>query len=135
MLNDIKKLEIGKQQEIRILIKSAENAKTRTGDSYQRLTVRDENDHETIILNFRDRIEGNFPLVVNATVDTSEYRESASIRILSYQIDNKARADQFLPKAAIDRKKTLTALSQKSQGIRMGLRKIVAEVLNEHVAA
>ena len=88
MLNDIKKLEIGKQQEIRILIKSAENAKTRTGDSYQRLTVRDENDHETIILNFRDRIEGNFPLVVNATVDTSEYRESASIRILSYQIDN-----------------------------------------------
>lgn len=135
MLNDIKKLEIGKQQEIRILIKSAENAKTRTGDSYQRLTVRDENDHETIILNFRDRIEGNFPLVVNATVDTSEYRESASIRILSYQIDNKAGADQFLPKAAIDRKKTLTALSQKSQGIRMGLRKIVAEVLNEHVAA
>lgn len=135
MLNDIKKLEIGKQQEIRFLIKSAENAKTRTGDSYQKLTVRDENDHETIVLNFKDKIEGHFPLIVNAMVDTSEYRESASVRMLSYTIDEKSKADQFLPKPAIDRKATLKALSEKSQGIRMGLRKLVAEVLNEHVAA
>ena len=66
MLNDIKKLEVGKQQEVQIIIKSAESATTRNGDRYQKLIVRDNNDHEALFFNFKEEIVGNFPFVVKA---------------------------------------------------------------------
>lgn len=135
MLNDIKKLEMGKQQEIKVFIKSAETSKTRTGEIYQKLTVRDENDHEAMVFNFKEQIKGALPMVVTALIDTSEFRESANFKMMSYKIDSNAKPENFLPKAEINKKEILTALSQKSKSVRMGLRKIVAEILNEHVVA
>lgn len=133
MLNDIKKLEAGKQQEVQIVIKSAENATTRNGDRYQKLIVRDNNDHEAIFFNFKEEIVGKFPFVVNATVDTSEYRESACSKIISYQIDKSANVSDFLPAAKIDSDASIKILANKSRNLRMGLRKILASILNEHV--
>ena len=76
MLNNIKKLEIGKQQDVKIVIKSAENAISRNGNRYQKLTVRDNNDHEAVFFNFNEEIIGKFPFVINAKVDTSKIRDS-----------------------------------------------------------
>lgn len=133
MLNDIKKLEIGKQQEVKIVIKSAEKALTRNGNRYQKLTVRDNNDHEAVFYNFNEEIVGKFPFVINAKVDTSEFRESSCSKILSYEIDKEAKVSDFLPKAQIDSAKAIKSLVEKTTNIRMGLRKIVASILNDHI--
>lgn len=135
MLNNIKKLEIGKQQDVKIVIKSAENAISRNGDRYQKLTVRDNNDHEAVFFNFNEEIIGKFPFVINAKVDTSEFRESTCSKILSYEIDKEAKVSDFLPKAHIDSAKAIKSLVEKTTCIRMGLRKIVGSILNEHIRA
>lgn len=135
MLNDIKKLEIGKQQEVKIVVKSAENAVSRNGDKYQKVIVRDNNNHEAVFYNFKDEIVGKFPFVINAKVDTSEFKESACSKILSYELDKEAKVSDFLPKAQIDSAKAIKALVEKTTGIRMGLRKIVGTILNEHIRA
>lgn len=135
MLNNIKKLEIGKQQDVKIVIKSAENAISRNGNRYQKLTVRDNNDHEAVFFNFNEEIIGKFPFVINAKVDTSEFRESTCSKILSYEIDKEAKVSDFLPKAHIDSAKAIKSLVEKTTCIRMGLRKIVGSILNEHIRA
>ena len=132
MLNNIKDLEIGKTQEIQLLIKNAEQAKTRTGEMYQKLVVRDANEHEIVMFNFKEQITGNFPIVIKATVDTSEYKESACTKLLSFQLDSQSKPEEFLPKAQVDSKKLLNELAKYQKSIRLGLRKIVASILNEN---
>lgn len=135
MLNDIKKLEVGKQQEVKIVVKSAENAVSRNGDKYQKVTVRDNNNHEAVFFNFNEEIVGKFPFVINAKVDTSEFKESACSKIISYELDKEAKVCDFLPKSQIDSAKAIQSLVKKTTGIRMGLRKIVGSILNEHIRA
>lgn len=130
MLNDIKKLEIGKQQEIQLVIKNAEQAITRNGERYQKLLVRDGNDHEAIFFNFSEAIQGNFPLVVKAKVDTSEFRESACSKLLSYELDKDAKPEDFLPKPQVNVKDTLTLIKKKYAAIRPSLKVIAKNVLN-----
>lgn len=135
MLDDIKKLEIGKQQEIQVLIKNVEVATSRLGEKYQKVFVRDKNDHEAIFFNFKAPIEGNFPMVVNAKVDTSDYREAACSKFMDYKIDNKEKADAFLPKPQVNYKELIAQLGKWQKAMRPSLRMITKEILNENYNA
>lgn len=106
MLNDIKKLEPGTQQEIKLLVKSVQSAVTRTGDAYQKVVVRDMCNHEATFVNFKEAIQAKPPIVVTATIDTSEGKESMFSRILSFQIDPKEDPNLYLPKPRINYKET-----------------------------
>jgi len=132
MLNDIKKLEPGTQQEIKLLVKSVQSAITRTGDAYQKVVVRDNCNHEATFVNFKEAIQAKPPIVVTATIDTSEGKESMFSRILSFKIEPKEDPNQYLPKPKINPKETIQFLVKKNQGIRSSLRKIVAVILNDH---
>lgn len=133
MLNDIKKLEPGKQQEIKLLVKSVQSATTRTGDVYQKVIVRDEYEHEATFVNFKDAIQTNLPVVITATIDTSEGKEVAFSRVLSFQVNEGEDPNKYLPKPRINAKETVKFLVNKNKEIRSSLRKIVAEILNEHI--
>lgn len=132
MLNDIKKLEPGTQQEIKLLVKSVQSAVTRTGDAYQKVVVRDMCNHEATFVNFKEAIQAKPPIVVTATIDTSEGKESMFSRILSFQIDPKEDPNLYLPKPRINYKETVQFLVNKNKEVRNGLRKIVADILNDH---
>lgn len=133
MINDIKKLEAGKQQEIRLLVKSVQSSVSRTGDAYQKVVVRDEFDHEATIVNFKDPIQLKLPVVITASIDTSEGKESVFSRILSFKVEEKEDLNKYLPKPRINEKETVKFLVNKNKEIRSGLRRIVALILNEHL--
>lgn len=130
---NIKELEIGKQQNIRLLVRKIERATAKNTSIYQKLNVRDSDGNEAIILNWGEPINVNTPSVINANIETQEYRENASYRLINCLIDTDSSIEDFLPKAEIDVKKSLKEVVSIYKGMRESLRIIVGAVLNDNI--
>lgn len=128
----LKDLQIGTQQPITLMVKKIEQATARNTTVYQRLTVRDTDGGEATILNWGDPMRLNVPAVINADLETSEYKESPSYRLIGFKVDDKADIHPFLPKPRIDAVKSWNDLVTMSKGIRESLRLIVGSVLTEN---
>lgn len=125
----LKDLEIGTQQPITLMVKKIESATARNTSIYQRLTVRDSDGGEATILNWGGPLRMETPAVITANLETSEYREAPSYRLLNFQVDEKADIRSFLPKPRIDAVKSWNDLVTMSKGIRESLRLVVGAVL------
>lgn len=128
----LKDLQIGTQQPITLMVKKIEQATARNTTVYQRLTVRDTDGGEATILNWSDPMRLNVPAVINANLETSEYKESPSYRLIGFKVDDNADIQSFLPKPKIDAVKSWNDLVTMSKGMRDSLRLIVGNVLTEN---
>ncbi|BDZ77219.1 hypothetical protein [Claveliimonas bilis] len=128
----LKDLQIGTQQPITLMVKKIEQATARNTTVYQRLTVRDTDGGEATILNWGDPMRLNVPAVINANLETSEYRETPSYRLIGFKVDDNADIQSFLPKPKIDAVKSWNDLVTMSKGMRESLRLIVGNVLTEN---
>ena len=128
----LKDLQIGTQQPITLMVKKIEQATARNTTVYQRLTVRDTDGGEATILNWGDPMRLNVPAVINANLETSEYKESPSYRLIGFKVDDNADIQSFLPKPKIDAVKSWNDLVTMSKGMRESLRLIVGNVLTEN---
>lgn len=128
----LKDLQIGTQQPITLMVKKIEQATARNTTVYQRLTVRDTDGGEATILNWGDPMRLNVPAVINADLETSEYKESPSYRLIGFKVDDSADIQSFLPKPRIDAVKSWNDLVTMSKGMRESLRLIVGKVLTEN---
>ncbi len=128
----LKDLQIGTQQPITLMVKKIEQATARNTTVYQRLTVRDTDGGEATILNWSDPMRLNVPAVINANLETSEYKESPSYRLIGFKVDDNADIQSFLPKPKIDAVKSWNDLVTMSKGMRESLRLIVGNVLTEN---
>lgn len=134
---NINELEIGQTQYILVLVKSIENAATRNGVPYQKLTVRDAHEHEVPFFNWDSPISLPIPTVARVQVETREYKSEQSYKFICCEEAAGANIEVFLPKGNIDSKKAWSDLveiccgSTKTQttGIRFTLRKIVGGIL------
>ena len=125
----LKDLKIGTKQPITLMVKKIDSATARNTTVYQRLTVRDTDGGEATILNWGDPLRLKTPAVITANLETSEYRESPSYRLLDFRVDEKADVRSFLPKPKIDAVKSWNDLVTMSKGIRESLRLIVGTIL------
>lgn len=128
----LKDLQIGTQQPITLLVKKIEQATARNTTVYQRLTVRDMDGGEATILNWGDPMRLNVPAIIDANLETSEYRETPSYRLVGFKVDDNADIQPFLPKPRIDAVKSWNDLVTMSKGMRESLRLIVGSVLTEN---
>lgn len=128
----LKDLQIGTQQPITLMVKKIEQATARNTTVYQRLTVRDTDGGEATILNWGDPMRLNVPAVINANLETSEYKETPSYRLIGFKVDDNADIQSFLPKPKIDAVKSWNDLVTMSKGMRESLRLIVGNVLTEN---
>lgn len=128
----LKDLQIGTQQPITLMVKKIEQATARNTTVYQRLTVRDTDGGEATILNWGDPMRLNVPAVINANLETSEYKETPSYRLIGFKVDDNANIQSFLPKPKIDAVKSWNDLVTMSKGMRESLRLIVGNVLTEN---
>lgn len=128
----LKDLQIGTQQPITLMVKKIEQATARNTTVYQRLTVRDTDGGEATILNWGDPLQMETPAVIKANLETTEYRETPSYRLLGFKIDDKADIEAFLPKPKIDAVKSWNDLVTMSKGMRESLRLIVGSVLTDN---
>lgn len=128
----LKDLQIGTQQPIILMVKKIEQATARNTTVYQRLTVRDTDGGEATILNWGDPMQLETPAVITANLETSEYRETPSYRLLGFKVNEKADIQSFLPKPKIDAVKSWNDLVTMSKGMRESLRLIVGSVLTEN---
>lgn len=126
---NLKDLQIGTQQPITLMVKKIESATARNTTVYQRLTVRDTDGGEATILNWGDPLKLETPAVITANLETSEYREAPSYRLLDFRVDEKADIKSFLPKSRIDATKSWNDLVTMSKGVRESLRLVVGTVL------
>ena len=130
---NIKELEIGKQQSIKLLVRKIEKATAKNTSTYQKINVRDTDGNEAIILNWGEPVRIDTPSVINANLETQEYKENASYRLINYLVDGDSNVEDFMPKAQVDVEQSLKSVVSIYKGMRESLRVIVGAVLNDNI--
>lgn len=130
MLENIKDLQVGADQDIILLVKSIENSESINGP-YQKLVVRDKFDHEEVVMNFSQaQLHVQPPVVLKFRIKTEEYKSGISYQFMSFLPVENARVDDYLPKSQINQADSWNYLVQTSKILRPGLKKIVGRVLS-----
>ena len=130
---NIKELEIGKQQSIKLLVRKIEKATAKNTSTYQKINVRDTDGNEAIILNWGEPVRIDTPSVINANLETQEYKENASYRLINYLVDGDSNVEDFMPKAQVDVEQSLKSVVSIYKGMRESLRVIVGADLNDNI--
>lgn len=81
MFNGIKDIQVGKQDEIIVLIKSISTNKMKSGEPYQKVIVRDRDGREATFIQFDALIGIKPPAIVKARVEAVKYGANVSIKI------------------------------------------------------
>lgn len=134
MLENIKDLQVGADQDIILLVKSVENNESINGP-YQKLVVRDKFDHEEVVMNFsQTQLNVQPPIVLKFRIKTEEYKSGISYQYMSSLPVENARVEDYLPKSQINQADSWNYLVQTSKSLRPGLKKIVGRVLSANSA-
>ena len=125
-------MELGSTKEITLLVKKVENATSSNGLTYQKLLVRDMEEHETVLFNFEDRVNVKAPFVAKINVETDSYREAKSHKLKRIEVQNNADMTPYMPKSEIDARESWKAIVTLSKKLRPVLRKVVSRVLSNN---
>lgn len=129
-LND---LELGSTKEITLLVRKIENATSSNGLTYQKLLVRDREEHETVLFNFEDRVNVKAPFIAKINVETDSYREAKSHKLKRIEIQSNADMNPYMPKSEIDARESWKTIVILNKELRPVLRKVVGRVLSNNM--
>ena len=102
MLKTIKELKIGNQDIVPVLVKSVDEAMSKTGNKYQMLHIVDKEQNATLVMNFNGGIDVKCPVVMALTLDCNEYKGGASYTLVNGSIIENASILEYLPKSDVD---------------------------------
>lgn len=132
MFNGIKDIEVGKTDDIIVLLKSISLQKSKSGSPYQKIIVRDRDGRQATFIQFDTFINIKPPAVVRARVMAVQYDSGISIRIRECAKTDECGIGPFLPKPHIEAKEAWSHVVRTVKSIRPGLGRIVCSIISEN---
>lgn len=132
MFNGIKDIQVGKQDEIIVLIKSISTNKMKSGEPYQKVIVRDRDGREATFIQFDALIGIRPPAVVKARVEAVKYGANVSVKIRKCEKTDACGIGPFLPKPHIEAKEAWHYVVKTVKSLRPRLCRIVCSIISEN---
>lgn len=135
MFHGIKDLQVGKTDDIIVLVRSISTLKMKSGEPYQKVIVRDQDGREATFIQFDALLKITPPAVVKARVEVVKYGASVSMKIrkcTECTETEKYGIGTFLPKPHINAKEAWSSVEKAVKSIRPGLARIVCAIISDN---
>lgn len=120
---------VGEKDDITVLVKSVEVAKTSEGKDFQRIKVVDKDMIPSTIRKFDNLVNINPPVVATVTLEADEYQGNLNFQLKSLRLED-MDVSAFQPPAKVDLRETWSIFGKNLNSIsRSGLRMLVCTAI------